>query len=183
MVVPVAGWRVEEDALAVLFVGQLDDEFALLVGCDARGKKLVAAGDELCAGCVSTKIDGGGRKNLQLWLCGEVGRVGLVCCKRAPLHIAEEVWFVGVFDAARQVVGVAVIVLRAGLGRSGDQSCVFGVSGIEDTLRTLEYVAVKDELVVRSRCRDVFVAGVENRVMIVVEIAVIVGGLHLLGCS
>jgi hypothetical protein len=53
LIVPVAWGWVEEDALTVLFVGQLDDEFALLIGGGAVREELVAARDELGAVNVS----------------------------------------------------------------------------------------------------------------------------------
>lgn len=53
LVAPVSRRRVEEDALAVLFVGEFDNEFVLLVRRGAVGEALEAAGDELCAVSVS----------------------------------------------------------------------------------------------------------------------------------
>lgn len=53
LVVPVSRRRVEEDALAVLFVGELNDELVLLVRGGAVGEALEAARNELCAASVS----------------------------------------------------------------------------------------------------------------------------------
>ena len=38
--------------------------------------------------------------NVQLWFCGEGGRIGVVCRQRAPFHVAEEVRLSSVLDWA-----------------------------------------------------------------------------------
>lgn len=137
LVVPVTWRRVEEDALPVLLVSQLDDELALLVTRGAVREALETAGYELCAGRVSGRCQGG-KGDVQFWLGCEGCGIGVVGCERAPFHVAEEVWLVCLFDAARQVFCVAVVIFWTSLGRSCDKRGVLRIRRVEDAFGTFE---------------------------------------------
>jgi len=123
LVGPVAGRRVGVDVFGALGVGELDNEFALLVEGGAVCEALEAARNEGAEG---------GRG-------GKFGIVGLVGGVDAPFDAAEVVGGVfHAFDGAGEVFGVTVVVVRTSARCRSDEDGVGGIGGVDDALGALD---------------------------------------------